>query len=1637
MFEHSIKSLIDSLAPVKRMLRLSLFVRNLSIIIVTFCLFPILLYSIPMSATLEVTLSDSDSGLLNGRQSVLVEFYNADKSSMIWSHTYPNQLFTNGVTSIMLGPFTNELSLDVDSPIVSLTINGDEVSIPILSSLYSLHANVATKAKQLYDSDALYIYTAPNGDKMVGIGTQTPTEKLELHGNLKFSGNSTGIIFSDGSRLNSATEVGQWMNQYILPGPGNSLIFTENTNLGLGVNQALATLHVSGNIRFNGLPTSSSESSVLTLDSSGNLFTRTLNAGILRGFEHDPLAIGLPQLNALASLHVISLDGTSDIFKLYPNAASTGLVLDSTGKLGLGTNNPNASLHLVSSSTDPLFLAEATNGLGLKLDNNGNLRLGKLSPPQTALFELIPTNNSDDLFSVKDNSGSDLMRIRNDGSSVFSGNLFVSTLNASSVFLSGLGTSTETDIIVVDSSGRLSKRNLPNNVWTNNQLWDSGSGFIYFNGAVAIATDNMASTTGLFVDGEIYSSGGYRFSDDSIQQSGLAIDPNTQFISVGTSNATNNDSMLRVFSTNNAQTVFKALGSGGYGLTISSTGNVSIGGASNVPTALFSVFAPPGPASSIPLFSVDSGSRAFIITANGSIGIGTTDPSSLVTITSTNNALDLLNIQSQSGTSLFHVSSTGNIGINTDNPLAAFHIIHTSTTNNAIQVNDGFSVSSLGFIGLGTTTPTASLHIEYPDSQSHDVVKFIHNTGSADIERFTIKSNGRVGVNTANPIALLSVQGDSTQTEPIFSALSNNSTGLIVSSNGDVSITSTLNISNINVSNLNLETLSLDNSTDFVLVVTNNTIIKKRQIDSAAFGPSYERWTTDNSIVRLNNNFVNMDVAIGTDNSSAKLTVENTTASEAIFKALGTSGTTVFVVSSNADAFFEGELTVSGNILARTNISANTVVVDTIIVTTNLDINGEVEVGEMNVREGYFFNDSPILFSKGSSLFVGTQSTPGSFVSSNAIHNIFVGYQSGQTISNGSKNTAIGYQSGKAITTGLDNTLLGFNSGINITSASSNVLIGSESGFSLTNGSNNLMIGYKSGSLNTLSNNTFIGTAAGQYNLGESNIAIGTFAGTSSTSTQPISGTNNIFIGNQSGLNENGSNKLYIDSNSSISASTPLIYGDFVSRNVGINTTDATHTLTVDGDIKISGAIVFSDNSRLASFPSTHNIFTWNTTGNAIYYSGPSSFSIGAEAPRNNEKLDVVGVLNADSYSVNGQTFISSGATSTSLFVGHNSAGNSSAAVNYTTLVGVESGYNLDTGSNNTYMGYQSGYSVTTGSNNSFYGALSGKNTVNGDNNSFFGFESGFSNTNQTNNSYFGSQSGRNASGSNNSYYGSKSGYSATGSNNSMLGYEAGYSSSSNDSIFVGYQAGYHTTGANNTYIGYESGKSTSSSTGARNTFLGFQTGTVISSGNDNTFLGYSSGSSVTIGSFNTFVGSNSGTTITTGTGNVLIGYNAGSGLNPSSSNVLMIGNGGAPLIEGRFASSGTSNVQINGNLYTTGTSTSSDQRLKKDISPITNSLTKVLKLRPVKFKYRWDEFKKYSFSKGVQIGFIAQEIELLFPELVIENLDGYKGVNYSALSSVLVDSIQTQESHLQELEKSTIELRKLVKEIESKLEDE
>jgi hypothetical protein len=104
-----------------------------------------------------------------------------------------------------------------------------------------------------------------------------------------------------------------------------------------------------------------------------------------------------------------------------------------------------------------------------------------------------------------------------------------------------------------------------------------------------------------------------------------------------------------------------------------------------------------------------------------------------------------------------------------------------------------------------------------------------------------------------------------------------------------------------------------------------------------------------------------------------------------------------------------------------------------------------------------------------------------------------------------------------------------------------------------------------------------------------------------------------------------------------------------------------------------------------------------------------------------------------------------------------------------------------------------------------------------------------------------------------------------------------------------------------------------------------------------------------------------------------------------------------------------------------------SDQRLKHDIAPLSSTLQKVMQLRPVQFRYK----PAHTIDQRLRYGLIAQEVERIFPSMVIqEDTDRdpdtgeilrkpteHKAMNYLDLIAVLVQATQEQQAHIEALE--------------------
>ena len=105
------------------------------------------------------------------------------------------------------------------------------------------------------------------------------------------------------------------------------------------------------------------------------------------------------------------------------------------------------------------------------------------------------------------------------------------------------------------------------------------------------------------------------------------------------------------------------------------------------------------------------------------------------------------------------------------------------------------------------------------------------------------------------------------------------------------------------------------------------------------------------------------------------------------------------------------------------------------------------------------------------------------------------------------------------------------------------------------------------------------------------------------------------------------------------------------------------------------------------------------------------------------------------------------------------------------------------------------------------------------------------------------------------------------------------------------------------------------------------------------------------------------------------------------------------------------------GSLWVNGTTYASDERFKQNITAIQSPLQKLMQLNGVEYEMKVSEFPKNHFQPGRQMGLLAQNVEKVVPEAVNE-LDGYKGVDYARLVPLLIESIKELKKEIEELKK-------------------
>lgn len=129
-----------------------------------------------------------------------------------------------------------------------------------------------------------------------------------------------------------------------------------------------------------------------------------------------------------------------------------------------------------------------------------------------------------------------------------------------------------------------------------------------------------------------------------------------------------------------------------------------------------------------------------------------------------------------------------------------------------------------------------------------------------------------------------------------------------------------------------------------------------------------------------------------------------------------------------------------------------------------------------------------------------------------------------------------------------------------------------------------------------------------------------------------------------------------------------------------------------------------------------------------------------------------------------------------------------------------------------------------------------------------------------------------------------------------------------------------------------------------------------------------------------------------------------------------------------------TYKLHVNGKIRTNAINETSDGRLKKDITSISNASELVKAINGVTYYWRTDEFPEMKLEDRLQYGVIAQEIEKVVPELVNTDSEGWKSVEYTHLVPILLEALKEQLQVVESIKEQNQQLSASLKTISSQV---
>ena len=576
-----------------------------------------------------------------------------------------------------------------------------------------------------------------NGGGNVGIGTITPTQVLDVNGNI----NTSGTYYSN---ITSGT------NRYFFSATGtvNSYSVYENSGIAYINSYTGMTLRANQNGGSGGdLTVSAGGGNLLLSSGGGNIVLSGGNVGIGTSTPNFALAV-----NGI-SASVSSAPGAYGQFRAVNNVGYLS-ALQTTGSAYAGSEGPNiGSLYtnapnglLIETNSQPIYFSPigSTSSPAMKILVNGNVGIGTSTPRYlldvSGSINASSTNQNDHTSGFVLNGGQAIFSNFGNASNLFVGNVVGANATGSVAYYNTIfGLNSGSHIPDVSSGGGYANSFFGYGAGSANA---TGVGNVLFGNNAGLSNATGSTNTIIGTNAGYFLNGGSSnvFIGAGAGQNQTAGSNN---IIIGTSS--NAPSLTGSDQLSIGNLIYGNLSTGNVGIgTSTPITNLQIvanngygalwltGGGSGADWMRFdrvgvSSYAIGAGSGNFNIRDVTSSLIPFSIQQGGNIGIGNTSPAYTLDIKGSGTTSPF-NVASSSGTSELMVSNSGNVGIGTSSPNQGLSIGSNAAGLNAKIANGWLCVdnndtctgaTTAGTVyAVGTYTTGADVAENYPTNDS-------------------------------------------------------------------------------------------------------------------------------------------------------------------------------------------------------------------------------------------------------------------------------------------------------------------------------------------------------------------------------------------------------------------------------------------------------------------------------------------------------------------------------------------------------------------------------------------------------------------------------------------------------------------------------------------------------------------------------------------------------------------------------------------------------------------------------------------------------------------------------------------------------------------------------------------------------